>query len=354
MRPCSGILIACALAIAIQVFVLLPISPNILHLPPTSSIPTNSKLQEVNKLGEGLLKKPEAIAVDKMGVLYTATRDGWIIRLHRNGSWENWRHIDSDSLLGITATAAGDLVVCDAEEGLLKVGEDGVTVLASHVNGAKISFADDVIESADGSLYFSIASTKFGFQNWHLDLLEGKPHGQLLKYNSSSKETSILLDNLGFANGVALSTYQDYLIVCETWKFRCLKHWLKEEKKGQTEVFIDNLPGGPDNINLAPDGSFWIAVLDLELVPKTLEFVHRSRAIKHFLGRFPKLSKWTIGAYNKAMVINVASDGKIVRSFDDPTGKVMSFVTSALEFENHLYLGSLNCDFIGKLQLTTP
>lgn len=67
---------------------------------------------------------------------------------------------------------------------------------------------------------------------------------------------------------------------------------------------------------------------------------------------FPKLSKWVIGVNDKATVINVASDGKIIRRFDDPTGKVMSFVTSALEFENHLYLGSLNCDFIGKLQLT--
>ncbi|XP_022842517.1 protein STRICTOSIDINE SYNTHASE-LIKE 4-like [Olea europaea var. sylvestris] len=352
-RTCSVILIVCALAIALQVFVLFPLSPDILRLPPTSSTllaPSNSKLQEVDKLGEGVLKKPEAIAVDKMGVLYTATRDGWIRRLYRNGSWDSWRHIDSDALLGLTTTAAGDLVVCDSEKGLLKVGEDGVTVLASHVNDVKISFADDVIESANGNLYFSIASTKFSLHNWHLDVLEAKPHGQLLMYSPSSKETSILLDNLAFANGVALSADQDFLIICESWKFRCLKYWLKEEKMGQTEIFIDNLPGGPDNINLAPDGSFWIALL--QLVPNGLEFVHRSRTLKHIIMCFPKLSKWVIGVNDKATVINVASDGKIIRRFDDPTGKVMSFVTSALEFENHLYLGSLNCDFIGKLQLT--
>ena len=33
--------------------------------------------------------------------------------------------------------------------------------------------------------------------------------------------------------------------------------------KGETEIFIDNLPGGPDNIYLAPDGSFWIALLQV-------------------------------------------------------------------------------------------
>lgn len=46
-------------------------------------------------------------------------------------------------------------------------------------------------------------------------------------------------------------------------RFRCLKYWLKGERKGRTEVFVDNLPGGPDNINLAPDGSFWIALLEV-------------------------------------------------------------------------------------------
>lgn len=79
-------------------------------------------------------------------------------------------------------------------------------------------FADDVIEASDGSLYFSVASTKFGLHDWFLDVLEARPHGQLLKYNPSSNEVSILLDHLSFANGVALSPDEDYLLVCETWK----------------------------------------------------------------------------------------------------------------------------------------
>uniref|UniRef100_A0A2N9I6J9 Strictosidine synthase conserved region domain-containing protein n=1 Tax=Fagus sylvatica TaxID=28930 RepID=A0A2N9I6J9_FAGSY len=181
-------------------------------------------------------------------------------------------------------------------------------------------FADDVIEASDGNLYFSVASTKFDLHNWYLDLLEAKPHGQLLKYDPSSNETSILLDDLGFANGVELSRDQDYLVVCETWKFRCLKYWLKGEDKGKTEIFVENLPGGPDNINLAPDGSFWIALL--QLTSDGLEFVHTFQA-----------------------------DGKIIRKFDDSEGKVMTFVTAAFEFEDHLYLGSLNSKFVGKLPL---
>lgn len=355
INRCSSFLLASLLAISVQVFFLSPISPDPLQLPSPSSanvFPSNSHLQRVIKLGEGFLDRPEDVSIDKNGVLYTATRDGWIKRLHKNGTWENWRLIDNrDSLLGITITAAGDLIVCDAEEGLLKVSEDGVSVLASQVNGVKIRFADDVVEASDGSLYFSVASTKFGLHEWQLDVLEAKPHGQLLKYDPSSSETSILVEDLGFANGVAISQDQDYLVVCETWKFRCLKYWLKKEIKGKIEIFSDNLPGGPDNIKLAPDGSFWIALLQVS--SSGMEFVHTSKASKHLVAMFPKLMKLVFGTHTKAMVVNVGKDGKIIRMLEDPNGKVMSMVTSALEFEDHLYLGNLNSNFIGKLPLKT-
>ena len=82
-----------------------------------------------------------------------------------------------------------------------------------------------------------------------------------------------------------------------------------------------------------------------------LDFVHTSKASKHLLAAFPKLYKLISPARRKATVVNVAADGSIIRKFQDPIGKVMSIVTSAFEFEDHLYLGSLNSNFIGKLSL---
>lgn len=81
-----------------------------------------------------------------------------------------------------------------------------------------IRFADDVIEGRDGSLYLSDVSSKFGYEEWYFDVLEAKPHGRLLRYDPSANHTSILLHNLAFPNGVALSPLEDFLIVCETWK----------------------------------------------------------------------------------------------------------------------------------------
>ncbi|KAF6138801.1 hypothetical protein GIB67_025963 [Kingdonia uniflora] len=347
----KGVLLGCLLAFFAQIFFYSPISPDSLQLPPPTlrSFPWNNDIQRVTRLGEGFLDRPESVCVDKQGTFYTATRDGWIKRLDKSGSWQNWKMIGGDALLGITASVKGGLLVCDADKGLLKVDDDGITILTSQVNGSKIRFADDASETQDGIVYFSDASTKFGLHDWYLDVLEAKPHGRLLKYDPSTKETSIVLDDLCFPNGVALSADQNFVVVCETWKFRCLRYWLKGELKGTSDVFIDNLPGGPDNINLAPDGSFWIALLELRL--EGIEFVHRSKVAKHFIAAFPKLVQLIKTLYKKAMIVNVGVDGKIVRKFDDSEGKVMSFVTSAFEFEDHIYLGSLNSEFVGKLRL---
>ncbi|KAF7837541.1 protein STRICTOSIDINE SYNTHASE-LIKE 4-like [Senna tora] len=353
---CSSLVLVGLVALVVQILYFSPIQdPILLENSPLSSpiaspIPINNKLQTVIKLGEGLVKDPEDVSVDKDGVLYACSRDGWILRLHRNGSWEHWKNLHSSTMLGTTITTQGDLIVCDADKGLLKIKEDGVTVLVSQVKGSKLSFADDVIEASDGSLYFSVASTKFDFHNWYLDLLEARPHGQLLKYNPITNQTSILMDNLGFANGVALSKDEHYLVICESWKYSCLRHWLKGEKKGKTETFLENLPGAPDNINLAPDGTFWLALLQGS--PEGLGFVHSSKILKHVVASFPSLIEVMKGGlYKKAMVANVGGDGQIIRMFDDNEGKVMNVLTSAVEFEDHLYLASLNGNFIGKLPL---
>ncbi|KAI3801226.1 hypothetical protein L1987_29330 [Smallanthus sonchifolius] len=349
----ASFVLVSALAVTLQVFFFSPISPDPLELPSPHLFTPNNHLQGVIKLGEGVLNKPEGLCVDQKGILYTATRDGWIKRLHTNGTLENWKKVhNGDTLLGLTVTRAGDLIVCDTKEGLIKVSEDGgVTALATHMNGENIKFANDVVEADDGSLYFSVASTKFGLHDWYLDVLEAKPHGKLLRYDPATMETSLVLDGLGFANGVAVSSDQEFLVVCESWKFRCLKYWLKEEMRGKVDVFIDNLPGAPDNINVAPDGSFWIAIL--QLTSSRMKFVHSSKAIKHLLATFPKLYDQVKAVERSAMAINVGSNGKIIKRLDDPNGEVMSFVTSVLEFDGNLYFGSLKNDFIGKLPIKT-
>ncbi|XP_020574846.1 protein STRICTOSIDINE SYNTHASE-LIKE 4-like [Phalaenopsis equestris] len=345
----AGATLAVLLSLVVHVALHSPISPLPLALP-SSSFQPNNLLKSVEKIGEGILILPEDTCLGKDGKLYTATRDGWIKRMHSNGTWENWKMIGGSSLLGITPSVDGDIIVCDADQGLLKVGEGGLTVLATEVDGTKILFADDAIEASDGSIYFSDASSKFEFHDFFLDLLEARSTGRLLKYDSLKKRTSVVLSNLSFPNGVALSPNEDYLLLSETYKFRCLKYWLKGELKGSTEVFIDNLPGAPDNINLAPDGSYWIALIQIR--SWWLDLIHSSPLAKLVIAAFPwAVERLPSMLFKSAVVVNVDSNGKIRRMFDDYNGETISFVTSALENEGHLYLGNLGSNFLGKFTL---
>lgn len=81
--------------------------------------------------------------------------------------------------------------------------------------------------------------------------------------------------------------------------------------------------------------------------------MHSSSAIRHLIITFPRLINLVNPATTRATVVNVGEDGKIIKMLGDQNGKVMSFVTSAMEFEDNLYLGSLNTHFIGKLPLKT-
>uniref|UniRef100_A0A5K0XWP9 Strictosidine synthase conserved region domain-containing protein n=1 Tax=Nymphaea colorata TaxID=210225 RepID=A0A5K0XWP9_9MAGN len=80
------------------------------------------------------------------------------------------------------------------------------------------------------------------------------------------------------------------------------------------------------------------------------EFVHKPKLVKRVIAKSPALFHWIFNTRGKATVINVEIHGKIINYLDDSKGKVMSFATSATEFEDHLYLGNLNTSFIGKLR----
>lgn len=64
--------------------------------------------------------------------------------------------------------------------------------------------------------------------------LQGAPAGKLLSYNPKTKEVHVLAKDFYYANGVALSADESYLVMVETDRIRTIKFWLKGEKVGVT------------------------------------------------------------------------------------------------------------------------
>lgn len=68
-----------------------------------------------------------------------------------------------------------------------------------------------------------------------------KPLGGLYSYDPKTQELKTLINGTYFGNGVVASKDQNYLLMVETIKYRIIKYWLSGIKKGETEIFMDNL-----------------------------------------------------------------------------------------------------------------
>ena len=106
-----------------------------------------------------------------------------------------------------------------------------------------------------------------------------------MSYDFSSGKINVLASGLAFANGVALSPKEDFILVAESTRFRIWKHWLAGPEKGQTELWSE-VPGMPDNIRSNGKGGYLVGVFSphhpddtVMLTKRVLAFPPISRAI---------------------------------------------------------------------------
>lgn len=328
-----------------------PISPAA-YLPPkpqnmTGVLATKNLLQNAELLALGEINGPEEVALDSQGRVYSGTQDGKIMMLTPDGKLSVFAETFGRPL-GMQFDKNHNLIVCDADKGLLSIDPQGkITVLASSVNGIPLKFTDALDISSQGVIYFTDASIKYGQQEYLYDLLESKPHGRLLSYDPATGKIKQLLQDLYFANGVALSQQEDFVLVNETYRYRIIRYWLKGPKAGTHDIFIDNLPGFPDNISSNGNGTFWLALFTVR--NSMLDALHPYPFLKAQMSKLPKVFWPKPAPYGLVLALN--EQGEITQSLHQPSGKHLKEITSARELDGHLYLGSLHNDRIGKYKL---
>ena len=116
------------------------------------------------------------------------------------------------------------------------------------INGSQnFVFNSLVISSDDETVYLTVSSTNFPLSEalWEVS---ARPSGRVIQFNLRSQETKVLVSEISFANGIELDPAEQFLIFCESGRARLHKYHLKGDKAGKHEVFVDSLPGLPDNI----------------------------------------------------------------------------------------------------------
>jgi sugar lactone lactonase YvrE len=239
--------------------------------------------------------------------------------------------------LGLARDHEGRLLICDADKGLLRLEPDGkLTTLATEAAGRPFRFTNELAVAADGTIYFTDSSDRWPIADYCFEIVEGRSRGRVLK-RAPGGEVSVLVDGLHFPNGVALSTDEDALLFCETTRYQVNRFWLKGPKAGTRDVFCARLPGFPDNLSRSPRGTYWVAVFSRR--DPLLDMVGPHVWARRCVAKLPRILWENPKPYG--MIVELDANGEIVRSLQETTGKHVREVTTAVERDGTLWIGTL-------------
>ena len=314
----------------------------------TGQYAQNTRLSPVQKLSLGDGHKPEDVALDADGKLYAGFEDGRIVVLQPDGTQPRVFADTQGRPLGLIFDPSGNLIVADALKGLLSVNKSGeIKVLAVEADGEKFGCLNDLDVGADGTIYFSEASRKFPMSQFTNELLEHQPNGRLLALDPQTQKPRTLLRDLYFANGVAVSPDQSFVLVVETGKYQVRRLWLKGPQIGHDDVFIDNLPGFPDGISSNGKGKFWLALVSQRQALFDRLLPHPF--FRKVIARLPKFLQPAPKRYS--FVLGLDSQGKVIENLQNGPPDCFGQIANIVEHNGTLYFGSIGEDTIGRFQL---
>ena len=328
-----------------------PISPVAWTAPPapelTGIYAQNSELAKIERLRiDG--KNPEDVAFDSQDRIYCGDELGRIFRFQKDGTRPEVFADTKGRPLGLIFDASGNLIVADAVLGLMSIAPNGQpSVLATEAEGVPFRCTNDLDAAADGTIYFTDASYKFPLTQLKDDLLEHQPNGRFLSYDPRTKQTKVLLRDLYFANGVAVSSDQSFVLVIETGAYRVRRYWLKGDKAGQSDIFIDNLPGFPDGISSNGRDTFWVALVNRR--DPGLDFLLPHPFLRKIVRRLPSFLQPNIKRYAFALALD--RSGKVIRNLQDPSPQCFAQIANVVEHKGNLYFGSIGESAIGRMPL---
>lgn len=305
----------------------------------------NSELAKIERLKIDAFA-PEDVAIDSQDRIYTGAEDGRIFRFQPDGTHPEVFARTEGRPLGLVFDSSSNLIVADANKGLLSVAPGGsVTVLATEAEGVPFRCTNDLDIAKDGTVYFTDASYKYSLKHLKDDLLEHQTNGRFMAYDPRTKQTRVILRDFYFANGVAVSPDQSFVLVNDTGSYSVRRFWLTGPKQGQSEVFIDNLPGFPDGISSNGKDTFWLALVNRR--DAGLDGIHPHPFLKKVVWRLPNFLQPNIKRY--AFVLALDSNGKVTRNLQDASPQCFAQIANVVEHNGLLYFGSIGESAIGRM-----
>jgi len=341
------------------------VSPTLADLPPVPSTEAgspyalNDRLHGVELIGLGAVDGPEDVILDTDDHIYTGNRTGDIIRFFAPDykKQEVYAHIGGRPL-GMAFSKDGNLVCCVGGMGLYSIDKDRtITKLTDETNrywlsvidDSRLRLADDLDIAPDGRVFFSEATVRYEMHDWPVDCLESRGNGRIICFDPTSGETRTLLRDLVFPNGICITHDGQSFLFAETWGCRVSRYYFDGPKAGQVEQVIPDLPGFPDNINRASDGTYWLAMVGMRT--PSLDLALRMPGFRKRMAQRIAPDEWLYPGINTGCIIRFDENGTVLETLWDKAGVNHPSITSMREHKGHLYIGGISNNRIGKLKL---
>ncbi|NHZ90732.1 SMP-30/gluconolactonase/LRE family protein [Massilia sp. CCM 8733] len=318
----------------------------------------NSKLAGVQRIDLHGEVGPEHVVAGPDGRLYTGVRSGNIVRMQPDGSAQEVFASTGGRPLGMAFAADGSLVVADGIKGLLSVAPNGQV---SALGDGQARFLNAVAIAASGKIYVSESSTRFTparhggtVEAATLDVMEQSATGRVLEYDPATKALRAVATGFSLANGIALSNDQASLFVSESGRYRVWKIALDADRldvgkqSPQAQVLFDNLPGYPDNLTRAPDGTLWLGFGGQR---NDLDKMARRPFLRSMVLRIPRFLWAAPKPYGHVMAFG--EDGKVLDDLQDPGG-TSPLTTGATVSAGRLYIHNADGDALGWIAKKIP
>ena len=319
----------------------------------------NNKLRDVTLIGLGRIEAPEDVILDRHDNLYAGSRHGDIMRFFAPDyeRMEVFAHIGGQPL-GMAFDRQDNLYVCVGGMGLYRVTPDQkIERVTDETNrswssindDSRLRLADDLDIADDGRVFFSEATVRYEMDEWAVDGLEARGNGRIVCWDPRDNSTRTLLRDLKFPNGISIASDGQSILFAETWACCIKRYWFDGPKSGQVETVINDLPGYPDNINLASDGSYWVALVGMR--SPAYDLAMRMPGFRKRMATRVPFDEWLFPNINTGCVIKFTEAGEIIETLWDLGGENHPMITSMREHRGYLYLGGISNNRIGRYKL---
>ena len=319
----------------------------------------NDKLRDVGVIGHRIIEGAEDMILDRDDNLYCGNRLGDILRFFApdHTRWEVFAHVGGQPL-GFAFDRDGNLDVCIGGMGLYQVTPDRTInklsdetnrTMLSIVDDSRMRLADDLDIAPDGRIYFSEATIRFETHEWPVDALESRGNGRIICYDPRTGRSRTEIPDLIFPNGICMLPDGHSFFFAETWGCRISRYWFDGPKKGKLERVIEGMPGYPDNINRASDGTYWCAFVGMR--SPALDLALRMPGFRRKMARRVAPDAWMYPNLNTGCVIKFNEQGEVLESLWDLGGENHPMITSIREHKGVLYLGGIYNNRIGTYRI---